>query len=620
MVNIIGIGNKSIDKFSVYRRGGECIDYAANQLCEYIKRAIGVSLDVTGERKSGQIVLSADERTEKDGFTIACRGGELYITGGSERGVLYGVYEFLEKFIGWRFFAAESCYRGTETGAYLAPVEKLLAPETNEIPEGYEYTTAPVIKFRDIFGHATVKEDWCTKNRLNGDIWKLKNTPAYMGGTETFATDGGHSFDRLIPEAEYMPVHPEYFALVEGKRTGGPMSQLCLTADGLAEEVARRVLEIAETHPEAKYISVSQNDNNNFCRCPKCRAEEERVGRGNLLFAFVNKVAKIVGKSRPDVKIHTYAYESTIDDNPIKLEPNVLLQFCLRYCHCHALDDPDCSVNARVRSRIKNARDCCSELFIYDYRSSEAYVPLLLPNIFKLRDDMRFLADSGVVGMYAETDIFCQNSPATEELRNYVTARLMWNPYMSDEEFNRHINEFLEGYYGKGWKHIRRFLEIYEKESSRSHIDSVSSANVLDGAQGWFENGRNVRCVTIPRECVNGVCAKLEAELQKAYKITAEGRTLEESTELPRIRMLYAFTMWYRLYHTMEKIMESGTEEEKKRAVADNRELCSIMRRYCMKYTVFTAMTETTEMFRDFTLPPSKWKYWGAQCQFNKVF
>lgn len=71
MVNIIGIGNKSIDKFSVYRRGGECIDYAANQLCEYIKRAIGVSLDVTGERKSGQIVLSADERTEKDGFTIA---------------------------------------------------------------------------------------------------------------------------------------------------------------------------------------------------------------------------------------------------------------------------------------------------------------------------------------------------------------------------------------------------------------------------------------------------------------------------------------------------------------------------------------------------------------------
>ena len=65
MVNIIGIGNKSIDKFSVYRRGGECIDYAANQLCEYIKRAIGVSLDVTGERKSGQIVLSGTKEQRK---------------------------------------------------------------------------------------------------------------------------------------------------------------------------------------------------------------------------------------------------------------------------------------------------------------------------------------------------------------------------------------------------------------------------------------------------------------------------------------------------------------------------------------------------------------------------
>lgn len=619
MVNI-GIGGKGIEKFSVYRNGGECIDYAANQLCAYVKRAGGTSLDVTGERKRGQIVLGTDDRKEKDGFTIACRDGELFITGGSERGVLYGVYAFLEKFVGWRFLAAESCYRGQETGAYLAPVEKLFPPEATEINEGYDYTTAPVIKFRDLFGHATVHEDWCAKNRINGDIWKLKTTPAYMGGAETFATDGGHSFDRLIPEDEYMPTHPEYFALVDGKRTGGPMSQLCLTADGLAEEVARRVIEIADAHPEAKYISVSQNDNENFCQCDKCRAEEAHIGRGNLLFGFVNKVARIVGKERPDVKIHTYAYESTIGDNPVKLEPNVLLQFCLRYCHCHAIDDPDCAANARVVKRIKKASATCSEMFIYDYRSSEAYVPMLLPNIFKLRDDMRFLADIGVSGMYGETDIFCQNSPATEELRDYVTARLMWDPYMSENEFNRHINEFLEGYYGKGWKHIRRFLEIYEKESSHSHIDSVSSANVLDNAQGWFEDGKNVRCVTIPRERIEEVIPTLEAELSAAYELSLDGGAADKSETCPRIKMLYAFTTWYRLYHTMEKIMESGTEEEKKKAVADNRKLCSIMRRYCMKYTVFTAMTETTEMFRDFTLPPSKWKYWGAQCQFNKIF
>lgn len=616
----IRIGNKGLERFSVYRHGGECTDYAANQLCEYVKRAFGISLDETGERTHGQIVLATDDRAESEGFTIACRGGELFITGGSERGILYGVYAFLEKFVGWRFFAAESCYRGTETGAYLAPVEKLLPPEANEINEGYEYSSAPVIKFRDIFGHATVKEDWCVKNRINGDIWKLKNTPEYMGGAETFATDGGHSFNGLIPENRYMATHPEYFALVNGKRTGGPMSQLCLTADGLAEEVAKNVLAIAAAHPETKYVSVSQNDNNNFCQCPNCRAQEEKIGRGNLLFSFVNKVAKTVGKVNPAVKIHTYAYESTIDDTPIKLEPNVLLQFCLRYCHCHAIDDPSCTVNACVVKRIRKARNCCSELFIYDYRSSEAYVPLLLPNLFKLRDDMRFLADSGVVGIYAETDIFCQNSPAMEELRNYVTARLMWNPYMSDEEFNRHIDEFLEAYYGKGWRHIRRFLEIYEKESSQSHIDSVTSVNVLNNGEGWFENGKNVKCVTIPRERVKEVCSTLEAELKKAYELTADGKPTEESSELPRIKMLYAFTIWYRLYHTMEKIMESGTEEEKNKAVEDNRELCSIMRRYCMKYTVFTAMTETTEMFRDFTLPPSKWKYWGAQCQFKNLF
>ena len=611
---IIGSGSRGIDKFEVYRNGGECIDYAASQLCAYIKRAWGTSLDVTDKRKPGQIVLGTDDRKDGDGFTIACRGEDLFITGGSERGVLYGVYRFLEKFVGWRFFAAESCYRGIETGEYLAPVEKLLQAESDVIKDGYEFTTAPVIKFRDAFGHAVVHEDWCAKNGLNGDIWKLKNTPAYMGGAETFATDGGHSFDRLIPEAEYMQSHPEYFALLDGKRTGGPMSQLCLTADGLAEEVAKRVLEIAAAHPDAKYISVSQNDNGNFCQCEKCRAEEEKSGRGNLLFSFINKIAKIVGKKRPDVKIHTYAYESTIQADPIQLEPNVMLQFCLRNCHCHAIDDPSCAANIGVRERLEKASKACSELFIYDYRSSEAFVPLLLPDLFQFRDNMRFLADLGVSGIYAENDIFCQNSPATEELRNYVTARLMWDPYMSEEEFNRHINEFLEGYYGKGWRKIREFLEVYAEESKHSHIDSPSGINALDDSSPWIENGKNVRCVTIPRERIIEVCARLEALLGAAYE------EAEEFAEKPRIKMLYAFTMWYRLYHTMDKIMESGTEEEKKKIVADNRELCSLMRRYCMKYTVFTAMTETTEMFRDFTLSPSKWKYWTSQCQYQKIF
>lgn len=55
MVNI-GIGGKGIEKFSVYRNGGECIDYAANQLCAYVKRAGGVTLLESGKNISCAVV------------------------------------------------------------------------------------------------------------------------------------------------------------------------------------------------------------------------------------------------------------------------------------------------------------------------------------------------------------------------------------------------------------------------------------------------------------------------------------------------------------------------------------------------------------------------------------
>ena len=36
----------------------------------------------------------------------------------------------------------------------------------------------------------------------------------------------------------------------------------------------------------------------------------------------------------------------------------------------------------------------------------------------------------------------------------------MWNPYMSEEEYNRHMNEFLEAYYGAGWVYIRQYIQF----------------------------------------------------------------------------------------------------------------------------------------------------------------
>lgn len=45
-------------------------------------------------------------------------------------------------------------------------------------------------------------------------------------------------------------------------------------------------------------------------------------------------------------------------------------------------------------------------------------------------------------------------------MRAYLTAKLMWEPDMTDEEFDRHIDEFLKGYYGSAWEDIRSYYDF----------------------------------------------------------------------------------------------------------------------------------------------------------------
>ena len=61
-----------------------------------------------------------------------------------------------------------------------------------------------------------------------------------------------------------------------------------------------------------------------------------------------------------------------------------------------------------------------------------------------------------------------RNSTSGEfgELRAYLLAKLMMNPYMTEEEYYDLMNEFLEAYYGDGWAYIRMYIdktsEMYE--------------------------------------------------------------------------------------------------------------------------------------------------------------
>ena len=115
----IEIAGRDISEYSIYlfEDADECHTIAANELQKYVELACGVKLDIVREPAEHMIVLERvgedDPRAEvlgREGFNISVKeNGDLYISGGRDRGCLYGVYELLESYIGWRFAATARC-------------------------------------------------------------------------------------------------------------------------------------------------------------------------------------------------------------------------------------------------------------------------------------------------------------------------------------------------------------------------------------------------------------------------------------------------------------------------------------------------------------------------------
>ena len=79
---------------------------------------------------------------------------------------------------------------------------------------------------------------------------------------------------------------------------------------------------------------------------------------------------------------------------------------------------------------------------------------------------MRFYAENNVKGVFPEGN-YMSVSGEFAELRAYLLAKLLTDPMMSEEEYNRHMDEFLAAYYGEGWSYIRAYIdEVCEKAAT----------------------------------------------------------------------------------------------------------------------------------------------------------
>jgi hypothetical protein len=80
---------------------------AVEELSIWIERITGRTPQVRDHAGEGSLVLGHEPSLGSESFTISVENGSLTIDGGRPRGVIYGVYELLDRFAGIRWVSAD---------------------------------------------------------------------------------------------------------------------------------------------------------------------------------------------------------------------------------------------------------------------------------------------------------------------------------------------------------------------------------------------------------------------------------------------------------------------------------------------------------------------------------
>lgn len=414
-------------------QAGSTEKQAAAQLQHYLSAISGVAIPLSEESKAeggsriyiGQTAYAKAQNVDfgklkGDAYAFRSVNSNLIIAGGSRNGVLYGVYDLLESL---------GCRRYAPDYTYIPQKKDVVLKENDRIFE-------PAITYRTTsYGQMGDREysDW---HKLSSrSDWGL------------FV----HTFGTLVPPREYGESHPEYYSLINGERQ--PATQLCLSNPEVAKVLTASLRKRIAEKPDATYWSVSQDDNDQYCRCEACTALNEKYGgvpSGSIIY-FVNKIAR----EFPDKIISTLAYwYSRKAPKNIRLEPNVNIMLCNIESRRQA---PVFETDPAFSNDLKDWGALTNDILIWDYNIQFTNFFAPFPNLHTIKPNIKFYTDNHVNALFMQAN----NEPAAEMalLRSYLISKLMWRP---DADENEIINDFLNGYYGAAGPYIRRYIDAMQ--------------------------------------------------------------------------------------------------------------------------------------------------------------
>ena len=207
-------------------------------------------------------------------------------------GSLKGACVFAEKFTNTRFVGIVHNTYGLDEGIRTLPQKQI------KVPAAFSYRNKP----RFLYNNTPV----------GGLIYSVANNNFFNSSEEYFV----HYHAAAVPQEKYAKTHPEYFALIDGKRyyhkgngLDGVRPQYCLSNP----DVQRLIYEEALRRADRGYsvVEFGQSDGFRGCECKNCKAWYNTSSWSEKLWCFHRDLALKLEKDRPGVTPAISCYGTT---------------------------------------------------------------------------------------------------------------------------------------------------------------------------------------------------------------------------------------------------------------------------------------------------------------------
>ncbi len=473
----------------------DCLLYAAELLKAYLFKATKERVSISASQDLSDKIFSLgntkqwQRKTEKpslsriqndDGCILDSEGDNVYVVGKTDRGVLYGVVEYLERFLNIRFFKSD-CE---------------VVPETAQLPlpKGYSYN--PPICMRTYLlgdtyddtraeGYITPKIDQFVKTHTR-DVFTVIDEK-HGGKIQLYGRNISHNFHFYVPYERYGKTHPEFYReitvnneklhtidITNGLLPDGSIdeSQEESVVKIVIEEMKKDILQ----YPDVKVFLLTQEDGDEYFDDDNNRAQEEKYKRSGMLIRFCNAVVRALNAWSKEtlagrvIKLATFAY-SYAQYAPVKkeegkilpLDPtvvadeNLIIQLAIFANGVYSYFDE--RQDERVKNALSEWKVIGKTFWFWGYDADFSNYLSYHDSFHTVKQNVQGFIDYGI-------DYLCINGAYDTEycwqgnIRAYMYHRLMWDPTLDDKEL---LNDYIAHYYGEGAEAVHTFMRLFHE-------------------------------------------------------------------------------------------------------------------------------------------------------------